>query len=237
MMCAARWKRSAARRQPGCNDYSIERFDLTTVTDLVVEHIAQLSFEDYRKSVFAQVRGLLLGHFDQFTFIDGMLSAMERGFERAWQEGASECGIGPDERTVEENDALNTMIFAQAAFLPGFAAEITATRSQLLEAGSGLVFGGALLSRATMWANRYNDVRNQAHTLACQDSKMEWVLGPTEHCSSCSRLAGKVKRGSAWARSGVRPQSRELECGGFNCQCRLQETNAPATPGPLPRLP
>lgn len=208
-----------------------------TVADVLVEHIAELSIVDYKRSINAQVRGLLFGHFDQFTFTNNMLMAMERGFERAWQEGAAKCGIGPDERSVEENDALNTLIFGQAQFLPGFGQMIVATREKILTEGGSPVFSGAVLIRSRMWGNRYNDVVNQAQSMACSDKKLEWVLGPTEHCSSCSKLAGKVKRGSAWIRSGVRPQSRDLECGGFHCQCSLRITDKPAHPGPVPSIP
>ena len=70
-----------------------------------------------------------------------------------------------------------------------------------------------------LWVNRYRDVRNQAKVLACKDEKFVWRLGATEnHCSTCPRLDGKVKRGSQWEKSGIRPQNppnTELECGGW----------------------
>ena len=95
----------------------------------------------------------------------------------------------------------------------------------------------AASSRIPMWVNRYNDVVNTAKIMAGGDKKLKWVLGPTEHCSSCSKLAGKVKRGSVWIASGIQPQSRSLACGGYNCQCSLQPTTDRASAGRLPSIP
>jgi hypothetical protein len=95
----------------------------------------------------------------------------------------------------------------------------------------------AASSRLPMWINRYTEVVNTAKIMAGADRKLKWVLGPTEHCSSCLKLAGKVKRGSVWIASGIQPQSRSLECGGFNCQCSLQPTTDRASAGRLPSIP
>ena len=93
------------------------------------------------------------------------------------------------------------------------------------------------MSRIPMWANRYREVMNTAKTMAGADRKLKWTLGPTEHCESCSKLAGKVKRGSFWIASGIQPQSRALACGGWACQCFLSPTTERASPGRLPRIP
>ncbi len=95
----------------------------------------------------------------------------------------------------------------------------------------------AASSRLPMWINRYTEVVNTAKTMACANQKLKWVLGDTDHCNSCLSLSGKVKRGKFWLSSGILPQSRQLECGGFNCQCSLQQTDDPVSRGPLPRLP
>ncbi len=96
----------------------------------------------------------------------------------------------------------------------------------------------AASSRLPMWINRYRDVVNTAKLMAGEDVKLVWRIGPTkEHCRSCSRLNGKVKRKSQWIASGIRPQSPQLECHGFNCLCTLNPTSEPASRGPLPRIP
>ena len=95
----------------------------------------------------------------------------------------------------------------------------------------------AASSRIPMWINTYRDVVNTAKLMAGANVKLIWVLGPTDHCSSCLKLAGKVKRKREWLSAGIQPQSRALECGGFNCQCSLQPTSERASPGRLPSLP
>lgn len=199
--------------------------------------IAQLSQEDFKRSVRAQVRSLLFGHTDEFGFTDAMLSALERGLERAWREGAADCGIGPDERSPDETNALRNYINTQATFLPGFARAITDAREQALADDEKITENtGGVMSRASMWANRYGEVVSIAKTMACSDQKYGWDLGPTEHCSDCLAMSAKVKRASAWAAADIRPQSRRLECGGFHCQCRFRKTDQPATPGRLPAV-
>jgi len=97
---------------------------------------------------------------------------------------------------------------------------------------------GTAQARIPMWTNRYREVMNTAKTMAGADKKLIWVLGPTEEsCPSCLKLAGKVKRGSVWMASGIQPQSPALACGGFFCQCSLQPTDLPASPGRLPSIP
>lgn len=211
--------------------------ELTEAPTLERYLIAELSVVDFKRSIRAQVRSLLFGHTDEFGFTDNMLSAMERAFERAWQEGAADCGIGPDERTAEEATALNNYVNTQATFIPGFARRITQARDDALANDEKITQNtGGVLSQASMWANRYNEVVSMAKTMACGDKKQIWVLGPTEHCGDCSKLAGKVKRGSVWVAADIRTQSPRLECGGFNCQCQLKPTDAKATPGRLPAL-
>lgn len=201
---------------------------MTTVADLLVR---ELSVASYGASIRAAVRGLWRGDIDQSAFIDTMLSAINRGLEQAWREGARECGIGPDERTTQEEAALVQLQNRSIASVQSFGIAISqATRAD-----------GALLrphlNRAASWTNRYNEARNLARSMACADQKFTWVLGPTEHCSSCLKMAGKVKRASQWDAREIRPQHPDLECGGWRCQCQLQQTDAPLSRGPLPGLP
>lgn len=50
-----------------------------------------------------------------------------------------------------------------------------------------------------------------------------WRLGATErHCRDCAYLDGQIKTASEWAAAGIAPQSPDLECGGWNCDCRLE---------------
>jgi len=85
-----------------------------------------------------------------------------------------------------------------------------------------------------LWANRYADIVNRARLMADKQGKLKWHLGTTEkHCEDCLRYSGKVKRSAYWTKINARPQSRELACKGFECDCKLLPTDEPLTRGKL----
>ncbi len=194
--------------------------------------VRELSESSYRSDLRASVRGLWTGVFNFLEFEDAMASAVHRGLEDAWREGAAECGIGPGERTDAEVIALEQAIALNLSYVGPLGRDIQAEDR---EAGKPLA---PHLQRIELWVNRYQDVMNQAKTLACADQKLKWRLGRTEqHCRSCLALNGKVKRASTWAASGIRPQHPDLECQGYNCDCRLDRTTDALSPGSLPSIP
>ena len=192
--------------------------------------LGRKSIEDYGRRLRGLVRGLWNGSIDTFEFVDSVRQALERAFNQAWVEGARSQGIEPGERTPEEQARLDQLIYEQSGYIPGLAdwvnAHLKVDGFKMAEAQS----------RIPMWTNRYREVVNTAKTMAGADKKFVWTLGPTEHCSSCLKLAGKVKRGSVWMASGIQPQSPALACGGFRCQCELRPTSEPLSRGPLPRI-
>jgi hypothetical protein len=163
-----------------------------------------------------------------------MFSAIERHLEIAWREGAAECGIRPDERTLEETARLNEFVDGQIAFVPGLGKFI----QENSKAEGGLL--RTSLKRLSSWVNRYNEVKAIATMMSCGDIKTIWLMGEAEHCTTCLKLNGRVMRESRWAELDVYPQDTrigKLDCRGFECKCRRLPTNKRATPGPLPKLP
>lgn len=201
------------------------------MTTIANELVHELTLASYGASIRAAVRGLWNGAIDEFGFVDTMISATFRGLEQAWTEGAKECGVSADERSPEEETALAAIISRNTGAVRSFATSIAA-RSKA--EGKPL---GPHLSRAGMWVNRYNEARNQARAMACADQKYQWQLGLTDHCSSCLKLSGKVKRASAWDKFDIRPQSTRLECKGYRCQCQFVKTDAPISRGRMPSIP
>lgn len=60
-----------------------------------------------------------------------------------------------------------------------------------------------------------------------ESPRFAWVLGQTvEHCSDCLRLSNQVHTAEEWQASGYHPQGRNLECGGWRCDCRFEATQA-----------
>jgi hypothetical protein len=94
--------------------------------------------------------------------------------------------------------------------------------------------------RLALWKARFDDVRNRAKMILGQDAKLEWIYGDTEHCDTCARLNGVVKRASFWMSHGVLPQAPpnpRLKCGGWKCQCSLEPTDKRLTRGRMPSTP
>ena len=187
----------------------------------------------YQLNLRAAARGLWSGSVDYYSAFDQLFLAIDRGLPQAWAEGAAQCGIQPDEYSPEERVALQQAINSEKGHVDGL---LTWIEQNSRENGGSL---SAINGRLDVWINRYRDVVNQAKAMACADQKLRWTLGPTEHCTTCAKLAGRVKRGSYW-QAHVMPQNPpngQLECGGWKCQCTLEPTEDRASPGPLPRLP
>ena len=187
----------------------------------------------YQLNLRAAAYGLWSGQMDYYQAFDNMYRAIERGLPQAWAEGAKACGIEPEEYSPEERIALEQAMNSEKGYVDGL---LTWIEQNDQEAGGKLA---SVYGRLDTWINRYRDLTNRAKAMACADMKAEWTLGPTEHCPTCAKLAGKVKRMSYW-QAHVMPQqppNPNLECGGWNCQCVLVETDAPLSRGPLPKVP
>lgn len=188
----------------------------------------------YKRDIRAVVRGLWNGAFDYFQAFDALEVAITQGIRRAWHEGAAECGVKPAEFTTEERIGVQLAISRQFNYMDGFLVAIE---------GGSKANGGKLtplFSRAEMWVGAYNATRIVARTMACKDQKTEWTLGVAEHCPSCVRLSGKIKRNSYWIRKGILPRVQGADyliCRGYNCACSLVPTDKPVSKGPLPKLP
>lgn len=188
----------------------------------------------YRSNIRAAVRGLWSGAIDFDGFWDAMSSAINLGLTGAWRAGMADCGVSFDDITPQESAALMQRIIYEHQWINGYA--------NAIEQGSRANGGKLtpLYNRAEVWIGRWEGVRTEARVMACANKPLKWVVGPTEHCSSCLKLDGKVKRASFWDDSGILPRihgAPYLKCRGFRCQCQLVVTDEPLSRGPLPGLP
>ena len=193
-----------------------------------------MSVEKYQQSLRPAVRGLWSGALDFDQYFDAMMSAIQRGITQAWNAGAREAGITPDELTPEERVAREQTIASEFNYIAGLGERI---EENSRENGGKLSTVYNLLGA---WVNRWRDAKNRAMETANNDPKLMWNLGIAEHCSSCVRLDKKVKRASFWDSRDVHPQqppNEKLECGGWECKCFFTVTNEPLSRGPLPKLP
>lgn len=200
---------------------------MTTVADLIVQELSLGSYQSQLKGI---VRSLWKGDIDRRSFNAQMNSAIKFGLLDAWAAGERVCGITGEDRTPEEFRALNKLIDQDLSHISDFGAWVKANPK-------GTMKLQPLLSRTTMWSNRWNEAKNLAQAIACADQKFVWRLGPTDHCSTCLKMNGKVKRASQWAAVDVRPQHSSLKCKGYRCQCTFEPTDAPVSKGRIPSMP
>lgn len=198
------------------------------------------SAADFRSGLRATIRGLWLGVLDYYEAYDNLYSIIQKGATRAWEEGAMTCGVAPDELSPEERLGLQQAITDALGYVDGLLTFVMAHSKA--EGGKLGVVGrtGGVMSRVDLWVNRYEEIRQKAMTIACADMKTRWTLGVSEHCDSCLKLTGKVKRNSYWQKMGILPRvpgADYLICRGYACQCTLVPTDEPLSKGPLPRLP
>lgn len=187
------------------------------------------SIDNYRSALRSAVRGLWSGAFSSQQFYDAMLDTVSLGLNSAWREGAAQIGIYPDEFTQSELAARDEFVLRQYQYITGFGQFI----EQHSKANGGKL--GDVMYRMNMWVNRYNDAVNQAIATVGGDKKLKWILGPTEeHCPDCAKYAGRIYRKSVWDSKGIAPQSNNLSCHGYNCECRREPTTERATSGRPP---
>ena len=182
--------------------------------------IAAKTYEYYLSHIKRLVRDLYRGDIAEGDFVTDMADLIEAQLTRAWHEGMRTNDLDPQQDMEDEwAQQLEEIILSEFDYVDQFAADI-------VSAAENQEPWDPLLSRAEVWANRYNDVVNQA-VIATKEQKLIWIYGDTDHCDTCLRLNGIVAWVHEWDEAGVRPQNPpngKLECGGWHCQCQLIPT-------------
>jgi len=167
-------------------------------------------------------------------FLTRMRGTVKFGLTDAFDLGASDMGITKEDYTEKDTKARDDIITEEQSHIPDLFEFLDKA------ANSGTQNLADLQYRLDLWKARFDDVRGRARVIVAEDAKLEWVYGDTEHCPSCLKLNGIVKRASFWKKYGVEPKNppnEKLKCKGFKCQCELQPTDKPLKRGGLPRLP
>lgn len=192
---------------------------------------SEKTYTSYRRAIKELTRGYWTGDIDRYDFLNSMDTQITKQFDSAWTEGARTVGVEPDERTSEEQATLDNAIADEISYLGGFADAI----AENSRANDGAL--QPLLDRADLWGNAYASIVTLAQLSSGGDPKLKWFYGDTiDHCPDCSQYRGKIFRKSEWNEVGARPQSRELACKGFECDCYFEVTNERKTRGKPPVL-
>ena len=194
---------------------------------------------DFGRSIRAAARGLLKGIFDEFQFIDTMISTVMRGLTRAFKEGLKQAGATPGDLDtpafLPERLALDSMINQNLGSLFSFSGYIHQRKEKYYDEGKKQLALTQVFNRALLWTNQYDKARTLAQTMASGDTKMLWTRGPTsDACRTCLKFDGRVYRASTWTKHGALPKVQALCCHGYNCLCTLTPTGLPMTKGRFP---
>jgi hypothetical protein len=187
------------------------------------------TFDFFQRVLKTDVRRLYSGDISEAQFVDMLAELIPQQLRRAWNEGMRENGLDPEKDMQPEWERrIQNLVADEFRYVDGFAVDIVKTAKD----GGDI---NALLSRAELWANRYNDTVDRARVATMNaDDHVEWVLGDTDHCKTCLTLGGVVATAAQWdllESQGIYPKSPDLACHGFNCGCQRLKTDKPLTRG------
>jgi hypothetical protein len=198
----------------------------------VLEHLK--SIETYDRQLWAYALDLYRGG-DAGYFIDDYATAISNQLSRAWNEGAREVKVNPEDMDETDHLELQSIIDNEYEHVLDLATDIQNAQTLTLDE-----FRRQFRNRITLWVNRYKDVKDRAKIYFGGKTRLVWVLGKTEkHCASCSALNGIVAWAKEWEEAGVKPQNppnAALECGGWNCDCSLEVTERRRSANALARI-
>lgn len=187
--------------------------------------------ENFTRALRRVARAYWAGAIDRQLFAHTFGNELEYYLTKAFNMGAQDVGIAPNELLPNETFERAIKVVAQLNAMPRIA-DFIQTHSK----ANGYTIQ-TIYTRLELWIQQFTAIRNFARMYVGKDRKLRWDLGKAEHCPSCLKLAGHVHRASAWLAAWVYPQSPRLACGGYRCQCKFTATSEPCTPGKVPTIP
>src|ERR1035437_3546924 len=188
------------------------------------------TYGEFRARLWAAAQRLYNGGKDA-NFLGTFARSIDVQLTEAWNEGADDVGVSPEDMTPDDMTILEGIINNENDFIGGVANDIAADR----EAGmTPAAFSTQYGNRVDLWANRYTEVVNTARMKFGKKQRLKWKLGKTEqHCDQCEQLDGVVAWADEWDQADIHPQdppNRHLMCGGWKCDCTLEPTTDRRTP-------
>ena len=167
---------------------------------------------DYLNSVNASVT----------AFRNGMKKAMVEAFTPAAESGY-ESGGGTLPMDEDTNEWLTSRQSAELGFIDVLFNDLKALKKQ-----GDFDITSVTFAKANGYAATLDTIYSGAKLRGAGNKMLTWRFGDTvQHCDTCSSLDGTRHR-AAWFTSrnyipgGV---GSSLDCGGFNCDCSLEDDN------------
>lgn len=178
--------------------------DYTATKDAFVEDVA------------ASISDAASGEISKGAFAIRMRAALSKYGKAAYLDGLEDGGVEATALEGADSDSFASILAEQSGYVTDARAGITD-------------FGGDAEARAMLWGNKSLQLFYDAGLMSSDKNGMyEWEMGDTEHCADCLRLNGQKHRLKEWHDEGWLPQSSDLECNGYNCQCVLKKTTGRA---------
>lgn len=183
----------------------------------------------YRKEVY-QAAAQYWKDGNRGGFTTRMYGTIKFGLQSAYEQGADSVGVPLEDFEQDDKDRIDKIITEEKSHVAGLLEFMDALANRpdakLSDANS----------RLDMWVNRYSDVVSQAKLQFGGKKRMAWLLGDAEHCETCKQLSRIVAWAEEWDKSGIKPKDNRLECHGYNCACRMEETSRRRSPNALKRI-
>lgn len=169
--------------------------------------------DDFEQAIGSTINSAVAGDLTRVRAGIIVRTELDKFGRRAMLDGLSDGGVDAATLTGDDLATFNTWKVDQSAYVAGLMDAIFKEGVQYT--GDG---------RAQLWSRKSLDVIYQKGLLSADSNGLyEWRLGATEqHCATCLRMNGVIKRLKQWHEDGILPQSSDLECGGFNCDCGLK---------------
>lgn len=168
-------------------------------------------------------------------FIDVMANVISGQLSQAYQQAWIDDGHTGEALPEYLQTSLTEMVVGQYSFVDQYYRDIVNARIDNTPIAP-------LLSRAELWADRYNTAYQSAVTLIAKQNgaKSEWIEGDTnKKCDTCLALDGIVMYASEWEALGLHPKNppnSKIDCGGWRCGCRLEPTDKRRSPNAYGRV-
>ena len=216
---------------------------LAQVIPVLDDYVATKTYDQFRARLWGAMVRLFNGGRDA-NFIGSFSRSIDQQLTLAWNEGADDMGVAPDEMSEEDRQILEGIINNENDFINGIGDEIANDAATMDREKFDSKYG----ARVDLWANRWNETVNRAHIVFGGKQKLEWQLGATEnHCGFCEALNGIVAYATEWDQTRFQPQAPpnplltgeyngKPGCSGWHCDCGLTPTDKRRTARALDKL-
>lgn len=178
----------------------------------------RLDFEAGFEDILAEAR---VGNINRRRFGVLLRALVARMGRRAYTDGLTDGGVTTEALEGDDLARYTVLVAEQSQYITNL--------GRVLFRDDGVTDGQAAVKPA-LWFNKSIQPFYDAGKLSADRNGMyEWVLGATEeHCDTCLGLNGQRHRLKAYHNRDLVPKSSRLQCGGYQCDCRLQRTTQPA---------